>query len=370
MLSLLGGFMVEFVTRAIPLQRGPAHVSYLVSLTFGDISSLLTDQRLYIPNQADLPDFAQRKLNPTRIKAIARYILDTYLDGTTFFPPICINVQPAPRYVDGHIYMPYNAISLRLTDGQHRCLGIQRAIQEMQSQESISLNALSCLEIGALLYAGLPLEEERQAFRDQNLLVQRPGTSLSHLFDQRSPIVLMAKELMVQVPHFQDNIETVENSLSKSNSKLLTLSTLVSSTQHMFPNLKSQKHLPELTSWAVAFWQATAKVLPEDPWVHKTAQERSQQRQESLVGSAVVFQALGMLARDLYLEEALAEDLVRWVARLQELDWRRDNRSWLEHGITQVGANGLIISNTKTTIDACHRILREVTGVHVAGATA
>jgi DGQHR domain-containing protein len=221
---------MELVLKSVPVQRGPLqeHVSYLVTLTFGDVASLLNDGRLYVPNQADLPDFAQRKLNPNRIKAIAQYILDTFLDGTTFFPPICINVQPAPRYADGKIYMPYNAISLRLTDGQHRCLGIQKAIQEAQSGDSISLNTLSHIEIGALLYAGLPLEEERQAFRDQNLLVQRPGTSLSHLFDQRSPIVILAKALMEEVPEFQDNVETVENSLSKNNPKLLTLSTHVS----------------------------------------------------------------------------------------------------------------------------------------------
>ena len=254
---------MELVLKAVPVQRGPqnGHVSYLCCLSLGDIASLLDDERLYIANQANLPDFAQRKLNPNRIKAIAQYILDTYLDGTTFFPPICINVQPSPRYVDGSIYMPYNATSLRLTDGQHRCLGIQRAIQEMRLQDSISLNALSQLEIGALLYAGLPLEEERQAFRDQNLLVQRPGTSLAHLFDQRSPIVLIAKELMIQVPQFQDNIETVENSLSTSNPKVMTLSTLVSATQHMFPHLNSQEKLPELTSWAAVFWQATSQAL-------------------------------------------------------------------------------------------------------------
>jgi DNA sulfur modification protein DndB len=360
---------MELVLNSVSVQRGPQHVSYLVSLTFGDIASLLSDRRLYIPNQADLPDFAQRKLNPNRIKAIAQYILDTHLDGTTFFPPVCINVQPAPKYLDGKIYMPYNTISLRLTDGQHRCLGIQKAIQQIQSQDSTALQALSQLEMGALLYAGLPLAEERQAFRDQNLLVQRPGTSLSHLFDQRSPAVLIAKELIVQVPHFHDNVETIENSLSKSNPKLLTLATLVSATHHMFPHLKSPEDVPELTAWASAFWQAAAKSLPKDPWIQKSALDRSQQRQESLVVSAVVFQALGLLARDLYLEETRKSEFKPWLAHLKELDWRRENRFWLERGVTQVGVNSVIISNTKTTIDACHRILRETTGVHVVGAT-
>jgi DNA sulfur modification protein DndB len=88
------------------------------------------------------------------------------------------------------------------------------------------------------------------------------------------------------------------------------------------------------------------------------------QRQESLAVSAVVFQALGMLARELYLEGIPEEELVKWLARLQELDWRRSNELWRERGVTQVGATvEPIISNTKTTVDACHKVLREFVGI-------
>jgi DGQHR domain-containing protein len=357
---------MELVLPTVCVQRGTEskHVSYVVSFTFGDISRLLDDGRLYVPNQPELPDFAQRKSNLVRIKAIAQYIRDTYQDGTTFFPPICVNVQPPPTYRNGNVYLPYYSVTLRLTDGQHRCYGIRQAIKDIQSQDLINLNVLMQMELGALLYAGLSLEQERQAFRDQNLLAQRPGTSLSHLFDKRSPVVLIAKRLIIEVPQFCDNVETIENGLGKHNPKLLTLSTLVTATQHMFPNLRSQQNLEALTEWAIAFWTAAAQAFHNDPWSIRSKQERIQQREESLLVSAVVFQALGLLAHDLYLEGKTAEELSQWLARLQEIDWYRQNNLWKERGVTQVGAQGdPIISNTRTTVNACHNVLREFIGV-------
>jgi len=78
----------------------------------------------------------------------------------------------------------------------------------------------------------------------------------------------------------------------------------------------------------------------------------------------VTFQALGMLAHDLYVEEVSSDRIQNWVTKLKKVDWRRENKFWIERGVTQMGAQGNpIISNTRTTIDACHRVLREFTGV-------
>ncbi|WP_460202535.1 DNA sulfur modification protein DndB [Scytonema sp. NUACC21] len=174
----------------------------------------------------------------------------------------------------------------------------------------------------------------------------------------------MAIALLHRVPQFRDNVEMVENGLGKHNPKLLTLSTLVTATQHMFPSLQSKKDLEPFIDWATTFWAAVASILPDDPWQIKNKQERVTQRQESVAVSAIVFQALGMLARDLFLEGVPAENLVKWLSRLEEIDWRRGNGFWRERGVTQVGATGEpMMSNTKTTVDACHRVLREFVGV-------
>lgn len=304
--------MFELVVQGIPVNRGTQEekVSYIASMRFGDVVRLLDGGYLYVPNQPDLPDFAQRKLNSKRVKAIAEYILENYQEGTIFFPPICVNVQPVPTYKNGSIFLPYHSVTMRLTDGQHRCFGIRQALKEIKAQDSMEFPILTQLEVGVLLYSALSLAEERQAFRDQNLLVQRPSVSLSHYFDKRSPAVLIAKNLLEQVPKFQDNIEMVENSLGKHNSKLMTLSTLVRATQYMFPHLKSRKERDWQLEmkWATAFWSTTASILPDNPWEIKSLEKRRQQRQESLAVSAVVFQSLGMLAYDLYQEAVPADD--------------------------------------------------------------
>ena len=358
--------MFKLVVQGVPVNRGTQEekVSHVASMKFGDVARLLDGGYLYVPNQPDLPDFAQRKLNPKRVKAIAEYILENYQEGTIFFPPICVNVQPAPTYRDGSIFLPYDSVTMRLTDGQHRCFGIRQALKEIQAQDSMEFAILAQLEVGVLLYSALSLAEERQAFRDQNLLVQRPSVSLSHYFDGRSPVVLIAKELLQQVPQFQDNVEQVENGLNQHNPKLMTLSTLVTATKYMFPNLKSSQNLEAKINWAVAFWQALASIFPNNPWQIQSKEERYQQRQKSLIVSAVLFQALGMLAHDLYQENVAALDMSKWLGRLCEIDWRRDNELWLQRGVTQVGATGEpIISNTKTTVSACHKVLQEFVGI-------
>lgn len=355
---------MELVLQAVPVHRGllSEHQSYVASLLFGDIARLLDVGCLYVPNDPELPDFAQRKPNPVRVKAIAQYILETHEDGSTFFPAICINVQPRPIYKDGSIVLPYHSVSLRLTDGQHRCFGIRQALKNMED-DPIRFAALSQLELGALIYAGLPLDQERQAFRDQNLLVQRPSVSLAHTFDQRSPLVLIAKNLLERVPQFRNNVEMVENGLGKHNPKLMTFSTLMTATQHMFPNLRSKRDLETQSDWATTFWTAAACILPDDPWRMLSKKERDRQRQETLTVTAVAIQALGLVARDLYAEGVPDEDLLNRMSRLRELNWRREDPYWRERGVTQIGAKGdPIIQNTRTTVDACHRVLSEFVG--------
>ena len=359
---------MEITIQAVPIQRNDIHKtsnrSYIGSLLFADIARLIDDERLYVPNQPELDDFAQRKPNPVRIKQIARYILENHAQGNIFFPPICINVQPNPVFKEGKLFLPYYSVSLRLTDGQHRCYGIREALKQIQQQDLIQYKILSEWEIGVLFYGSLSLEEERQAFRDQNLLVQRPNTSLSHYFDQRDPAVFIAKELIKKIPQFHNNVEQVENGLGKHNPKLLTLSTLVQTTKHMFPHLKLKQDLEEEIDWAVAYWKAVIDNVPNKSWDIQTKEQRRQQRSESLIVSAVVFQALGMLAHDLCGENVCAEDLEKWLIKLQEINWSRENKLWLEKGVMQIGANQLpIISNTKTTIRACHQVLRELVGI-------
>lgn len=357
---------MELVFKAIPVKTSPDqhHKTYLASFLFADIVQLIKENRLYVPNHPDLSDFAQRKPNPIRITQISTYILESYITGTIFFPPICINIHPQPDYEKGKITLPYHNINLRLTDGQHRCLGIHRAIQTLEKIDPDQAKILSQLEIGALLYAALPLEQERQAFRDQNLLVQRPSTSLAHYFDQRSPHVLIAKHLMVTVSQFQDNVEMIESGLGKYNPKLLTLSTLVTATKFMFPHLQATSNLENFKQWASQFWQQAAQSFADDPWQPTTIEIRHHQRKNTIHTSSVLFQALGLIAHDLYKTPVTPQELRQYLRNLNKLDWQKNNHFWLDRGVTQLGTKEIpIISNTRNTVNLCHQTLRDCLGI-------
>jgi len=357
---------MEITFNAIPLLSNPQtqEHNYLASVLYGDIAQLIEDNRLYVPNHAELPDLAQRKPNPSRIKQIANYILENYQTGTIYFPPICVNLCPKPRYENGKIYLPYHSLTMRLTDGQHRCFGIHHALTSLEKKDKTQQENLFQLQLGVLIYSSLPLDLERQAFRDQNLLVHRPSVSLAHYFDQRSPHVQIAKQLIENISQFQNNVETVENGLGTQNPKLLTLSTLVTAVQFSFPNLKSQDEQTTKTQWLINFWAITANILPNNPWQQTLISERQTQRQQQITVSAVFFQALGMIAHDLYQENITVEQLNHYLNPLKMLDWNKENRFWLERGVTQIGTTGKpIISNTRTTVKLCYQVLKEQLGL-------
>ena len=357
---------MELTFNAIPILSNPEtqDQNYLASVLYGDIAQLITDKRLYVPNHAELPDLAQRKPNPNRVKQIANYILENYQTGTIYFPPICVNLYPCPHYENGKIYLPYHSLTMRLTDGQHRCFGIHQALTQLSKTNKTQNDILSQLQLGVLIYSALPLDLERQAFRDQNLLVHRPSVSLAHYFDQRSPHVQIAKHLIEHIPQFQNNVETVENGLGTQNPKLLTLSTLVTAVQFSFPSLKSDELLTQKTDWLTHFWTTAANILSNDPWRQTTIAERQSQRQQEITVSAVLFQALGMIAHDLYQEQIQTEQLSHYLTPLQTLDWQKENRFWLEKGVTQLGTKGKpIISNTRTTVKLCYQVLKEHLGI-------
>jgi hypothetical protein len=66
----------------------------------------------------------------------------------------------------------------------------------------------------------------------------------------------------------------------------------------------------------MTFWAAAASALPGNPWRVISKIERKQQREDSIVGAAVVFQALGLVGRDLFNEGVSSENLVKWLAYL------------------------------------------------------
>jgi len=73
MVAIRSLISMELLLQAVPVKRGLKRTqkSYAAMLTFGDVVRLIDDARLYVPNDPNLTDFAQRKLNPVRVRANA-----------------------------------------------------------------------------------------------------------------------------------------------------------------------------------------------------------------------------------------------------------------------------------------------------------
>ena len=368
---------MHITLQAVPLPFSQGLKGYLTGLAYQEINWLLRDGRLYVPNQKDLPDYAQRSANTANINALALYLLNSLNDGQPiFFPSVALNLQCSFEYSPDRsvLQLPFDA-ALRCIDGQTRLYGIQTVYKWLQPQQfgnstglsdaakTSLLQSLRQMELGAVLYDNLTLEQERQLFRDINLLAKRPSTTLMHSFDTRSLTTQLAKALAETVPAFQGQVEY--NSSTVTPTSLVTLATLVTATQAMFPRLEKDgvKDLSGYQAWATAFWNAVANALTGQPW-SVDSDARGTLQQESLVCAAILFQALGRLCHNLLADEQVpAEDLPLWLKPLGTIDWRRSNPEWVQLGIAQNGAKGVIISNTKTTVSALHRYLQTMTGV-------
>jgi DNA sulfur modification protein DndB len=67
-----------------------------------------------------------------------------------------------------------------------------------------------------------------------------------------------------------------------------------------------------------------------------------------------------MIGQDFYQQELEFDAIQTRIKQLNQLDWDKDNRFWLDKGVTQIGTkNKPIVSNTRTTIKLCYQVLRE-----------
>jgi DGQHR domain-containing protein len=344
--------------QAMPVHWSPTSKlnKYLTTLNFADICALIERGVMYSANAVDQPDLAQRRLVPGKLKQLVEYIVSYHSLSRVYFSDICLNVQPGIEFDDGRIYLPYAECSIRILDGQHRCYAIVAAMHDPRIGSDVR-QELGQIEVAVEAYSGLSLEEERQAFRDMNLYATPPGRSLCHGFDSSSPTVLIAKGVVDAVPQFSGYIEAVENNLSKRNRCLMTLSTLVKATEYMFGKEISEP-LQDYVDWAAHFWSACARHIGQ--WEPQEFQARARIREESLSSQAVIFQALGMVARELVAQGLHQRMLEERLASLSEVDWRRSCPAWHYHGIVQPGRNGPQISNTHNTIQAAFRFLKQV----------
>jgi DGQHR domain-containing protein len=80
----------------------------------------------------------------------------------------------------------------------------------------------------------------RQLFSDLNLNAKPVSRTIGYDFESRDPVVVISKEAASQVPLFTERINRRSNSLPRSSSDVITLSTLVQGSRWILESLASK----------------------------------------------------------------------------------------------------------------------------------
>lgn len=300
-------------------------------------------------------DREQRQLNDKRVPDLATYILENEEDY--LFSSITASYKSEP------IFEPYGGsgdigvLKLKLgdelviNDGQHRCAGIVKALEN--GSEQLKDDALS-----VLLFPGESTERRQQMFSDLNRFVQKTSKSLDILYDKRDDVAAATLSAIQQVPVLKELTEKEKVSLEVKSTKLFTLAALYDANAELLRG-HEKDDIAANAARLVTYWTAVADHMPD--WIkvlegHKKAIEL---RQEKISSHSTVLRAMGGLGAELY----ASGDLNAALAPLEAIDWSKKNPEW--EGVCMV-ANS-VVSNRQARA-ATKAFLKSKLGLSVTDA--
>lgn len=148
-------------------------------------------------------DRSQRTVDPKHAQEIADYVVDNadnyVLGAITYSMDTEGEFASSSLHPDiGVLTIPVNA-SMRSLDGQHRRLGLKKAIDE---DPDVAHDTLS-----VLLYVEPDLLARRQMFSDMNATPKVVAKALNVSFDTRDPFALAAVRLAEEHPMLKGHVE-------------------------------------------------------------------------------------------------------------------------------------------------------------------
>lgn len=276
-------------------------------------------------------DREQRQLNEKRVPDLASYILDNEEDY--LFSSVTASYKSEP------VFEPYGGsgdigvLKLRLgdelviNDGQHRCAGIVKALEN--GGEQLKDDSLS-----VLLFPGETVERRQQMFTDLNRFVQKTSKSLDILYDKRDDTAAATLSAIQQVPVLRELTEKEKVSLEVKSTKLFTLAALYDANLELLRG-HEKDNITANADRLVGFWSAVAEHMTDWDKVLKGQKLAVELRQERISSHSTVLRALGGLGA----EVVASTDLSARLAPLSTINWSRKNPEW--EGICMV-ANSVV----------------------------
>ncbi len=280
--------------------------------------------RIFLFDEAEIPPQlrAQRVLNSARIPEIRRYILENRngyafsaitasIDGEVVFKPLVVGSE---EHDVGTLVVPMSARFV-INDGQHRRAGIEAALKEQPD--------LGNETIAVVFYLDAGLNRSQQLFADLNKHAVRPTKSLDVLYDNRSPLSVLARKLAEEVPCFSGLTELERTTISNRSTKLFTLNGLFQASAALLGKRESDAVSAEECLLAHEFWCLLSDTIPQ--WRQAAAREvRScDLRREYVNVHTVVLHAIGLAGHRLL--KKYPTEWRRRITALSDVNWCRSN---------------------------------------------
>lgn len=292
------------------------------------------------------PEFrAQRRLNEARIPAIKNYILknrDSYvfsalsasIDGKFEFIPYEENGEIGILEVDMNT-------TFLINDGQHRKAAIEEAIRE----ESLLGNET----ISVVFFEDKGLERSQQMFTDLNKHAVKTSNSIATLYDSRDELAVVTKQIIAEIPFFNQYTDKEKDNLGKNSSKLFTLNNLYKANRRIIQTIEVKE---TDKTFLLRYWNAIVENVIE--WQELLNKEipKYELRQNYILCLNVTIAAFGRLGSYFYNHDEI--DIEKFMCKLKRINWLRNNmKDWKGRVI---GDFGKILSNETAVILICNKI--------------
>ena len=296
------------------------------------------------------PEFrAQRRLNESRIPSIKNYILDnrfTYvfsalsasIDGKYEFRPYEQNGEIGILEIDMDT-------TFLINDGQHRKAAIEEAIKEdpLLGNETISV----------VFFEDKGLERSQQMFTDLNKHAVKTSNSIATLYDSRDELAVVTKQVISEIPFFNQYTDKEKDNLGKNSSKLFTLNNIYKANQRIIKHMEVTEKDKE---FLLLYWNSVVDNITE--WQELLNKEiaKSDLRQNYVLCLNVTITAFGRLGFYYYSHPEI--DINQSMKQLRKTDWSRNNlKDW---GGRVIGNFGKVLSNETAVILICNKMKQQL----------
>ena len=286
---------------------------------------------------------AQRVLNKARIPEMTNYLI--YNPKNYVFSSITASIDSEYdfRAYNDNPNIGMLSISMDckfiINDGQHRRAAIEEALKTMPELGGDSISVVFFVDEG--------LQRSQQLFADLNRHAVRPTQSIGILYDHRSPLSQLTRDVIEENNIFNGLTEKEKSSISNRSTKLFTLSSIYNATKVLLDSRKKNDLITELDrEKAITFWNHVTKNMHQ--WKAAKARKISSAllREEYIHGHGVALQAIGNVGYDI--TKRYPKKWQSYLKGLNGIDWARSNTKLWE-------GNALINGRVSKSADSVKR---------------